>query len=215
MRARADGSGAVKGECWVLTDRSEQPGDQPRWLTPGTRTCARTWWSGPCCRRGRGLAGHTSDHGGRARGAVLMAGLVVCHRRVLRPKLSKTRHPCLFLGGFEAQTTKLVVSTAPRARPPRSDACPASPRQCWQHGPLHHFLAQVCVPRVSHRGWSPGCSDPSVKTQHSHFTTPGPSSRSRMTFTSAIDHRSCAPHLHTTSRPTWLHKHNLILWSVH
>jgi hypothetical protein len=27
MWARADGPGAVKGECWVLTDRSEQPGD--------------------------------------------------------------------------------------------------------------------------------------------------------------------------------------------
>jgi hypothetical protein len=35
MRARADGLGAVKGECWVLTDGSEQPGDQPWWLTPG------------------------------------------------------------------------------------------------------------------------------------------------------------------------------------
>jgi hypothetical protein len=29
MRARADGPGAVKGECWVLTDGSEQPGDHP------------------------------------------------------------------------------------------------------------------------------------------------------------------------------------------
>jgi hypothetical protein len=29
MRAHADGPGAVKGECWVLTNRSEQPGDQP------------------------------------------------------------------------------------------------------------------------------------------------------------------------------------------
>jgi hypothetical protein len=35
MRAHADGPGAVKGESWVLTDGSEQPGDQPRWLTPG------------------------------------------------------------------------------------------------------------------------------------------------------------------------------------
>ena len=123
--------------------------------------------------------------------------------------------PSVALGGFEAQTTKPAVSTAPRARPPRSDACPASPRPRRQHGPLHHVLAQVRVPGVSHRGWSPGCSDPSVKTQHSPFTAPGPSARARMTFTSAIDHRSCAPHLHTTSRPTWLHKHNLTLWSVH
>jgi hypothetical protein len=29
VRARTDGPGAVKGECWVLTDESEQPGDQP------------------------------------------------------------------------------------------------------------------------------------------------------------------------------------------
>jgi hypothetical protein len=27
MRARADGSRAVKNECWVLTDGPEQPGD--------------------------------------------------------------------------------------------------------------------------------------------------------------------------------------------
>lgn len=27
MRARPDGPGAVKGECWVLTDGPEQPGD--------------------------------------------------------------------------------------------------------------------------------------------------------------------------------------------
>jgi hypothetical protein len=77
MRARADGPGAVKGECWVLTDESEQPGDQPRWLTLGTRTCARTWWIGPCCQHGRGLAGHASDSGGHSRGAVLTTGLVV------------------------------------------------------------------------------------------------------------------------------------------
>jgi hypothetical protein len=36
MRARADGLRVVKGECWVLTDESEQPSDQPWWLTPGT-----------------------------------------------------------------------------------------------------------------------------------------------------------------------------------
>jgi hypothetical protein len=77
MQARVDGPGAVKCECWVLTDGSEQPGDQPWWLTPGTRTCAGTWWSGPCCRLGRGLAGHASDRGGRARGAVLTTDLVV------------------------------------------------------------------------------------------------------------------------------------------
>jgi hypothetical protein len=77
MRARANGPGAVKGECWDLADGPEQPGDQPWWLTPGTRTRARTWWCGPCCRCGRGLAGHASSHGGRTRGAVLTMGLVV------------------------------------------------------------------------------------------------------------------------------------------
>jgi hypothetical protein len=39
MWARADGPGAVKGECWVLTDGLEQLGDQPRWLTLGTHLC--------------------------------------------------------------------------------------------------------------------------------------------------------------------------------
>jgi hypothetical protein len=77
MQTRADGPRAMKGECWVLTDGSEQPGDQPGWLTPGTHTCARTWRSGPCCRRGLGLVGHTFGRGGRARGAVLTTGLVV------------------------------------------------------------------------------------------------------------------------------------------
>jgi hypothetical protein len=66
MRARAHGPVAVKGERWVLTDGSEQLGDQLQWLTPGTRTCARTWWSGPWFQHGRGLAGHASDRGGCA-----------------------------------------------------------------------------------------------------------------------------------------------------
>jgi hypothetical protein len=66
MRAHDDVPVAVKGESWVLTDGSEQPGDQSQWLTPGTRTCTRTWWSGSCYWRGRGLVGHTYDHGGRA-----------------------------------------------------------------------------------------------------------------------------------------------------
>jgi hypothetical protein len=35
MQARVDGPGAMKGECWVLTDESEQPGDQLWWLTLG------------------------------------------------------------------------------------------------------------------------------------------------------------------------------------
>ena len=77
MRARADGPGAVKGECWVLTDGPEQPDDQLRWLILGTRTRVRTWWSGSCCQHDQVLVGHTFDHGGRARGAVLTASLVV------------------------------------------------------------------------------------------------------------------------------------------
>jgi hypothetical protein len=48
MRARADGPGAMKDKCWVLADGPEQPSDQPWWLTPGTCTRSRTWWSGPC-----------------------------------------------------------------------------------------------------------------------------------------------------------------------
>jgi hypothetical protein len=127
---------------------------------------------------------------------------------------TQQKPPSVVLGGFEIQTTKPAVSTAPCARPSRSDTCPASPRPCRQH--VHSTTSShKCVPGVSHRGWSPGCSDPSVKTQHSPFTASSPSAQARMTFTSAINYRSCAPHLHTTSRPTWLHKHNLTLWSVH
>jgi hypothetical protein len=60
MRARANGLGAVKDECWVLDDGLEQSSDQSWWMTPRTRTRARTWWSGPCCQHGRGLARHMS-----------------------------------------------------------------------------------------------------------------------------------------------------------
>jgi hypothetical protein len=77
MRPHDDGPGPVKGKCWVLTDGLEQLGDQPQWLTLGTRTRARTWWCGPCCWRGRGLAGHASSRGGHARDAMLTVGLVV------------------------------------------------------------------------------------------------------------------------------------------
>jgi hypothetical protein len=74
MRARADGPGVMKGDCWVLTEGPQRLGV---WLTPGTRTRARPWWSGSCCRHGRGLGGHAPGRGGRARGAVLIGGLVV------------------------------------------------------------------------------------------------------------------------------------------
>jgi hypothetical protein len=60
MRARADGPVVVKDECWVLADGPEQSSDQSWWMTPGTRTRARMWWSGPCCRHNRGLARHVS-----------------------------------------------------------------------------------------------------------------------------------------------------------
>jgi hypothetical protein len=71
MWAHANGPGAVTEESWVLADGSEQRGDQSWWLTPGTCNRVRTWWSGPCCWLGRGLARHTFGRGGRARGAIL------------------------------------------------------------------------------------------------------------------------------------------------
>jgi hypothetical protein len=46
MWARANGPGTVKDECWILSDGSEQSNDQPWWLTPRTRTRARTWRRG-------------------------------------------------------------------------------------------------------------------------------------------------------------------------
>jgi hypothetical protein len=77
MRAHANGSGAVKDECWVLPDGLEQPGDQPWWLTPRTCTRARMWWSGPCCRRVRGLAEHVSRMWGTRMRCDTHDGLVV------------------------------------------------------------------------------------------------------------------------------------------
>jgi hypothetical protein len=103
MRACADGPKAVKGECRVLTNGPEQPGDQPWWLTLGTHTHTRMWWSGPCCRRGRGLAGHASGHGGRACGA----GLTMVWW--FRPQ----NHPTLRMTGFAEfgpQNSVAVVS---------------------------------------------------------------------------------------------------------
>jgi hypothetical protein len=65
----------ASARSWLMDQSSR--GDQPWWLTPGIRTRARMWWSGPCCRRGRGLTGHVSGRGGRARGVMLTVGLVV------------------------------------------------------------------------------------------------------------------------------------------
>jgi hypothetical protein len=77
MRARADRPGAMNGECWVLTDVPEQPSEQMWWLTLGTCTSARMWRSGPFCWHGRGLVGHMSGRGQRARSAGLTMGLMV------------------------------------------------------------------------------------------------------------------------------------------
>jgi hypothetical protein len=114
-------------------------------------------------------------------------------------------------GWFWGPNQQTYCEYKPRARPPRPDACSTSPRPCQQNGPLHHFIARVHVPGVSHHGWSPDCSGALVKTHHSPFTAPSPSARACITSTSVVDHRPCAPHLHTTSRPTWLHKYNLTL----
>jgi hypothetical protein len=125
------------------------------------------------------------------------------HCRVLRPKLSKNP-PSVALGGFEAQTTKPAKSTAPRARPSQSDACLASPRPRRQHGPLHHVLTQVRVPGVSHQGWSPGCSNPLVKTQHSPFTVLGPSTTVPVlhTCTPQVDRHGCTSIISHSSQST-------------
>jgi hypothetical protein len=162
-----------------------------------------------------------SSHGVASPWRSLRDHAICCHEFSPEPPPSsfeaqtQQNPPSVALGGFEAQTTKPTVRTTPRARPLRPDACLASLRPRRQHGPLHHVLAQVRVLGVSHCGWSPDCSSVSVKTQHSSFTALGPSARARMTFTSVVDYRPYAPHLHTTSRLTWLHKHNLILWSIH
>jgi hypothetical protein len=77
MRARADRSGAVKDECCYMVDGSEQRSDHSWWLIPMTCTHTRTWRSGPCCRRGRGLAGHMSRTWGTHMRCDTHGGLVV------------------------------------------------------------------------------------------------------------------------------------------
>jgi hypothetical protein len=69
MRSHADKPGVMKDECWVLADGPEQHGDQSWWLTPGTRTRARTWRGGACCQRGETcVQGVRDEHS-----AILMA----------------------------------------------------------------------------------------------------------------------------------------------
>jgi hypothetical protein len=63
----------------------------------------------------------------------------MCRHRVLRPKLIKTC--CVVL----RPNHKTVMSITPRARSHDLDMCPAGPRPCRQHGPLHHVLARVRV----------------------------------------------------------------------
>jgi hypothetical protein len=117
------------------------------------------------------------------------------HRRVL--KLNSVEYPLsVALGDFSRINHQTTASSTPYART----------RPCWRHGPLHHILARVCVQGVSHHDYSLDNSSPSIKSQRSFFPTLSPSARTHMTFTFVVDHRTCAPHLHTTSRPTWLHK---------
>jgi hypothetical protein len=123
-----------------------------------------------------------------------------CHRRILRPNSVKNpSSSSIALGGFEAQPPKPSWVSHHVGVSHVLDMCLASPRPCWQHGPLHHVLARVRVLGVIHHDWSLDCSNPSSKTQHSSFTAPSPLARARMAFTSTIDHYPCAPHLHTTS----------------
>jgi hypothetical protein len=70
MWARADGPGAVKDKCWILANGPKQLRDQPWWLKHGTRTRARTWQSGSCCRRGQELQDTCPRRGGHAHGAI-------------------------------------------------------------------------------------------------------------------------------------------------
>jgi hypothetical protein len=92
MRVCADGR-------WDLTKGLESMGDLSWWLTPRTHTRARTWRSGLCCRRGRGLARHMSRTWGTCTWCATHGGLAVdpqkitprCGRRVLPSLGLKTR----------------------------------------------------------------------------------------------------------------------------
>jgi hypothetical protein len=68
----------------------------------------------------------------------------------------------------------------------------------------HECVSQVSATMASH----PVDSGPSVKSQRPSFAALGLSTRTRTTFTFVVDHRPCAPHLHTTTQQTWLHTHN-------
>jgi hypothetical protein len=100
---------------------------------------------------------------------------------------------------FWGSTTKPLWLSHSVPVPHVLDTCPTSSRPCRQHGSLRHVLARAHVLGVSHHGQSPGCSSLSAKTQHSSFIAPGTLARARFIFTPVIDHRPCAPHLHTTS----------------
>ena len=64
------------------------------------------------------------------------------------------------------------------------------------------ILALVNVPRHQSPQLVARPPGPSVQAQHPSFTAPGPSARTRMTFTFAADHCLRLPRLHTTSQET-------------
>jgi hypothetical protein len=109
--------------------------------------------------------------------------------------------PSVVLGGFEAQPLKPPWVAHRMCVHHVLDTCPTSPR--WRR--RHDLLCHVLAPMRSQVLATAGFSSPLVKAQRSSFASPGPSTLTRMIFTFAVDHHPCAPHLHTTSKETWLH----------
>jgi hypothetical protein len=94
-------------------------------------------------------------------------------------------------GWFWGPNHQTAVSIAPRAR----TSCPG---HVFRQSSTA-LSTRPALPRPRASAY-PRCQPPRLVTQHSPFTTPGPSAWARMTFTSVVDHRPYAPHLHTTNQ---------------
>ena len=86
------------------------------------------------------------------------------------------------------------------------DTCLVSPRLRWQHDALYLVLASVRILGVYHHSYTPSFFGPSVMRVRVDGLRVATDEGWDLTF--AADHRIYIPHLHSTSRETWLHNIN-------
>jgi hypothetical protein len=105
-----------------------------------------------------------------------------------------------------------VVSIAPRKRPPTS----------WTRvPPVLDRASNVARSATSSREFVSQVSETTAGHPSAPVRQPRHNTRLSLLPVSTSPHdlhlsrRPCDPHLHTTSRPTRLHIHNLTLWSAH